>query len=90
MRAGSDLYTVRMIWETWDIESGNMVGHRDTAAEALAVVRDLIGRGWPIAALSLMAEDESLDVEALPPAITGEELARRAQSEDAGPTRRTA
>jgi hypothetical protein len=84
------MYTGDVYWEIWDIESGNMVGHRDTEAEALALVRDLIGRGWPIAALSLMPEDESLEVEMLPPAISGDELARRAHSDDGGPARRTA
>ena len=60
----------------------NLIGWRETEAEALALVRELVGKRWPVEALSLMAEDETLPVEALPPAVTGAELVRRA--EDAG------
>ena len=75
-----------MHWELWDIESGNLIGWRETEAEVLALVRELVGKGWPVEALSLMAEDESLPVEALPPAVTGVELVRRA--DDAAQERR--
>ena len=79
-----------MRWELWDIESGNLVGERDTEADALALVRDLIEKGWPVGALSLLAEDEAVPDEALPPGVTGEELARRAEDAGADPVRRTA
>ena len=79
-----------MRWELWDIESGNLVGERDTEVDALALVRDLVERGWPVSALSLLAEDESIPVEELPPGIGGEELARRAEADGADPVRRTA
>ncbi|MDP8923144.1 MAG: hypothetical protein M3O34_09755 [Chloroflexota bacterium] len=75
-----------MQWELWDVESGNLIGYRETEDEALALVRELVGKGWPVEALSLMAEDETLPVEALPPAVTGAELVRRA--EDAAQGRR--
>ncbi len=58
----------------------------DTEAEGLALVCELVGKGWPVEALSLMVEDESVPVEALPPAVTGAELVRRA--EDAAQGRR--
>lgn len=79
-----------MRWELWDVESGNLVGERDSEAEALALVRDLTQRGWPVGALSLLAEDETVPEEELPPAVTGEELARRAADDGADPVRRTA
>jgi len=79
-----------MRWELWDIESGNLVGERDNEADALAMVRDLIERGWPVSALSLLAEDETVPDEELPPGITGDELARRAGASGDGPVRRTA
>ena len=79
-----------MRWELWDIESGNLVGHRDSEDDALALVRDLIQRGWPVSALSLLAEDEAVPVEQLPPAVTGDVLARRAEDAGADPVRRTA
>jgi len=79
-----------MIWEVWDIETGNMVGFRDTEAEALALVRDLVDKGWPMAALSLLADDESLTADSLPPAVSGDDLARKAGLADTDPSRRTA
>ena len=79
-----------MRWELWDIESGNLVGGRDSEADALALVRDLIRRGWPVGALSLLVEDEAVPDEDLPTPVTGEELARRAESDGADPVRRTA
>ncbi len=68
-----------MQWALWDVESGNLIGWRETEAEGLALVRELVGKGWPVEALSLMAEDETLPVEVLPPAVTGAELVRRAE-----------
>jgi hypothetical protein len=79
-----------MRWELWDIETGNLVGDRDNEADALAMARDLIERGWPVRALSLLAEDGSVADEQLPPAVTGEELARRAGAAGDDPVRRTA
>ena len=79
-----------MLWEVWDVETGNIVGFRDTEAEALALVRDLVDKGWPMAALSLLADDESLSVYSLPPAVSGDELARKADLTGEGPSRRTA
>jgi hypothetical protein len=66
------------------------VGVRGTEVDALLLARELIGKGWPVAALSLQAEDESVDVDELPPAMSGDELARRAEAAGDDPVRRTA
>ena len=75
-----------MHWELWSVDTANLVGTFDTEAEGLALVRELVGKGWPAEVLSLMVEDETVPVEVLPPAVTGAELARRA--EDAAQGRR--
>ena len=51
------------------------------AREIGAVIRtrELVGKGWPVEALSPMVDDEALAVEALPPAGTGAGLVRRAE-----------
>ena len=79
-----------MHWELWDIETANLVGTFDTEAAGLIVVRELVGKGWPIGALSLMVEDEAVPSENLPPGVTGDELARRAGLTDSDQIRRTA
>lgn len=79
-----------MRWELWDVESGNIVGERDSEAEAFAMVRSLIALGWPVHALSLLPEDETIPDEQLPPAVSGEDLARRAGAAGDDPVRRTA
>ena len=77
-----------MHWELWDTDTANLLDASDSEAEILALVRELLAKGWPVGDLSLIYEDETQPVEALPPAVTGAELARRA--EDAAPRRRTA
>jgi hypothetical protein len=79
-----------MHWELWDIETVNLVGTFDSESAGLAVVRELVGKGWPLSALSLMVENESVPTEDLPPGVTGEELARRAGLTSPDQTRRTA
>ena len=76
-----------MHWELWDTDTANLLFAGDEA-EVLALVRELLAKGWPSGDLSLIYEDETLPVEALPPAVSGDELARRA--EEAAPRRRTA
>lgn len=71
-------------WELWDTESGNLVGWRESEAEVLALIRELVGKGWPVGVLALTVEDETLPVAALPPAVTGDELARRAEAAGRG------
>ena len=77
-------------WELWDIDSGNLVADFDTESDGLALVRELIGKGWRASDLSLAFEDPDVDVDDLPPGVTGDELARRAEADGADPVRRTA
>ncbi len=77
-----------MQWELWDAESGNLIGWRESEVDALALVRELVGKGWPAEALSLAAEDDALPAEVLPLAVTGSELVRRAEESAAAPPRR--
>lgn len=77
-------------WELWDVDSGNLLADFDTEAEGLVLVRELIGKGWNPSHLNLGFEDPDLDVDELPPGLTGEELARRAEDDGADPVRRTA
>ena len=79
-----------MIWEVWDAVSRNALADFDTQAEALAAVRDLVGGGWKTDEILLIPDDPDLPVEAHPPAVTGDELARLAGIADVSPTRRTA
>jgi hypothetical protein len=68
-----------MHWELWSTETANLISTFDSEADGLGLVRELVGKGWPAEALSLMFDDEALPVEALPPAITGAALLRRAE-----------
>jgi hypothetical protein len=77
-------------WELWDIEAGNLLADFDTESDALVLVHELIAKGWDASNLSLAFEDPDLDVDDLPPGVTGVELARRAEDDGAGPVRRTA
>jgi hypothetical protein len=77
-------------WELWDIDSGNLVADFETESDGLTLVRELIGKGWKASHLSLAFEDPDVDVDDLPPGLTGEALARRAEDDDADPVRRTA
>ena len=79
-----------MQWELWDVETGNLVGWRETEADALALVRELVLKGWPVDALSLIVDDPALADEDLPPGVTGAELARRTGLTGPDQTRRTA
>ncbi len=77
-------------WELWDVDSGNLVADFDTESEGLTLVRELLGKGWKPSDLSLAFEDPDIDVDELPPGLTGEELARRAADDGADTVRRTA
>ena len=69
-----------MNWELWAIPSGNLIAATETESEALAIVRDLLASDWRPDELSLIFEDESKPVEDLPPALSGEDLARRVRT----------
>jgi hypothetical protein len=77
-------------WEIWEHQSRNMLAAEATEHEALAVVRDIVSEGSKYSDLSLLFDDPELDVEDLPPPVTGEELARRAEAARSSPVRRTA
>ena len=79
-----------MCWELWDAVSGNIISDFETESEALAYVRVLLKQGWKADELLLMFDDPALAVEDLPKAISGDELARRANIVAESPTRRTA
>ncbi|MCC7371864.1 MAG: hypothetical protein IT306_25845 [Chloroflexi bacterium] len=79
-----------MHWELWDAETGNLIGTAESEAEALALVRELAGKGWPAAALSLIVEDETRPAASLPPALTGAALLQRAEAAASTPKRRSA
>jgi hypothetical protein len=62
----------------------------ESESEALSFVRELIGQGWKADELVMMFDDPALADEDLPPGVTGEELARRAEAAASNPVRRTA
>jgi hypothetical protein len=77
-------------WEIWELEHRNMVSDAETEVEALQIVRTFVTQGWTYAELLLMFDDPALADEDLPPGVTGEELARRAEAAASNPVRRTA
>jgi hypothetical protein len=79
-----------MHWELWAVPTMNLISSRATEDEALALVRELLAKGWQSNELSLIAEDDVSPAEDLPPAITGAELARRATASSTTTRRRTA
>ncbi len=74
--------------ELWSVDTANMIYSAEAEPEILSLVRELLAKGWAADNLVLIYEDETLPVEALPPAVSGHELARRA--EEAASRRRTA
>jgi hypothetical protein len=83
-------YTKGMHWELWAIPTMNLISARATESEALALVRELLAKGWQPNELSLIAEDDVSPAEDLPPALSGAELVQRATASGATATRRTA
>lgn len=77
-------------WEIWDLQSRNALADAETEHEALAIVRDIVGEGSAYSDLLLLFDDPDLEVEELPPPVTGDELARRAEAAGADTVRRTA
>lgn len=66
-------------WEIWDLPSRNELADSESEQEALAIVREIVGEGATYADLSLLFDDPELDVESLPPPVTGDDLVRRVQ-----------
>lgn len=65
-------------WELWDLETRNALAVFETESEGLAYVRELMGQGWKASDLTFFYDDPAVEVEDLPPAISGDELERRA------------
>lgn len=79
-----------MFWEVWAIPTANLIAAKATETEALAVIRDLLAADWVADELTLIFDDPSMPVEQLPPAVTGEDLARRMAALGTLDVRRTA
>lgn len=79
-----------MQWEVWAIPTSNLIAAEATENKALAIVRDLLATDWTPDELTLIFDDDSLALEDLPPAITGDELVRRVASLNSPASRRTA
>jgi len=78
-----------MIWEVWDAVSRNAIADFKTEAEALAAVRSLVEDGWKVDDILFMVDDPAWADEDVPQAITGDELARRANITTTASTRRS-
>jgi len=76
--------------ELWAVPTMNMIASRSTEAQALELVRELLAKGWQPNELSLITEDDAVSADDLPPAITGDELARWAATATAPSVRQTA
>jgi len=72
-----------MHWEVWDTDTANQLADFASEAEALQFVGELLAGGWQATDLSLHFEDERLDDDALPMAVGGPDLLRRAERADA-------
>ena len=79
-----------MHWELWDAISRNQLAAYETEAGALAGVRDLVDEGWKAAELLLIVDDRALADEEVPPAVSGDELVRRARAAHEPTARRMA
>ena len=77
-------------WELWHVTTANQLDTFETDVAALALVRELLSLGWRADDLTLIFDDPSVPVEQLPPAITGDDLARRVAALETRDARRTA
>ena len=68
-----------MYWELWSVETANMIYASEVEADVLILVRELLAKGWSAENLALIFDDERLPDDALPPAVSGPELAYRAE-----------
>ena len=75
-----------MRYEVWELRSRSQIAAYDDEEQALDLVRRLLADGWATGDLIVGAEDEAIDVDDLPPTLTGEALAARL----IGPERRQA
>ena len=79
-----------MHWELWHVTTANQLDAFETDVAALALVRELLSLGWRSDDLTLIFDDPSVPAEQLPPALTGDDLARRLAALDTQGTRRSA
>jgi hypothetical protein len=79
-----------MYWEVLTIPTSNMVASEAIEADALRVVRELLSADWTPDELLLISDDPALDIDDLALAVTGDELARRAEAAGSDRIRRTA
>jgi len=71
---------VGLQYEVWERLSRSMVTSYASEQQALALVQRLLQAGWSADDLVLGAEDPDIEVENLPPTLTGDALAARAAS----------
>jgi hypothetical protein len=66
-----------MQYEVWELRSRSLVGSYDEEEHAVSLVRRLLEDGWPADQLVLGAEDDTVDIDGLPPTLTGSDLLLR-------------
>jgi hypothetical protein len=79
-----------MFWELWHLTTANQLDAFETEIAALSLARELLSLGRRADELTLIFDDPSVPVEELPPALTGDDLARRADAVGSQDARRTA
>ena len=69
-----------MHYALWDYRTSNIVDTFRTESEALTVVRDLLAVGWSASELGLALDydEDEAEIDELPPALSGAQLADRA------------
>ncbi len=77
-KGASDMPDSTFHYEVWELESRSLVATYPSETEALALVRQLLERGWTADELVLAAENERFAPQDLPPFLTGDALARAA------------
>jgi hypothetical protein len=65
-------------YEVWELASRSLVASYASEEQALALVQRLLQAGWSADDLVVGAEDPDVEVEDLPPTLTGDALAGRA------------
>lgn len=68
-------------YEVWELQCCSLVAAYGSEEQALTLARRLLDAGWSADDLVMGAEDPRVEVEALPPSLTGEALAARAASD---------
>ena len=66
-------------YEVWELQSCSLVASYGSEAQALSLVQRLLDAGWSADDLVVGADDPKVEVGDLPPTLTGEALAARAE-----------